>query len=228
MKKRLVSIITALVMLAFTAINQGVSGGTEQTGNSAFTITSQAADIVIYGGDTMSTFSDRTAESGEYISIYYSSDNSYDTAYACSTIQALTLKHNYSSPSITKQATDNARGTLTRKCQTCGQTETKGFVGSKRLAGDNRFKTAAEISKAEFTTAKTVILAYGMNYADALAGGILAAKKAAPLLLTANSLSDEQAAYLKAKELNCIYVFGGTGAVSADIVDKITKAAATN
>ena len=176
MKKRLVSIITALVMLAFTAINQGVSGGTEQTGNSAFTITSQAADIVIYGGDTMSTFSDRTAESGEYISIYYSSDNSYDTAYACSTIQALTLKHNYPSPSITKQATDNARGTLTRKCQTCGQTETKEFVGSKRLAGDNRFKTAAEISKAEFTTAKTVILAYGMNYADALAGGILAAK----------------------------------------------------
>lgn len=228
MKKRLVSTVTALVMLAFSAVSTGGLNGTERTESSAFAITAQAADTVIYNGDTMSTFSDRTAESGEYISIYYSSDNSYDTAYACNTIQTLTVEHNYSSPSITKQATDNARGTQTRKCQTCGQTETKEFVGSTRLAGDNRFKTAAEISKAEFTTAKTVILAYGMNYADALAGGILAAKKAAPLFLTANSLSDEQAAYLKAKELNCIYVFGGTGAVSADIVDKITKAAATN
>ncbi len=163
-------------------------------------------------------------DSGEYISIYYSSENSRYTAYACNTIQTLNVEHNYST-SVTKQATDNARGTQTRKCQICGQTETKEFVGSKRLAGDNRFKTAVEISKAEFTTAKTVVLAYGMNYADALAGGVLAAKKAAPLLLTANILIDEQTAYLKSKKPNNIYTFGGTGVVSADIVDKITKAA---
>ena len=73
MKKRLVSTITALVMLAFTAINQGFSGEAEQTENSAFTITSHAADIVIYNGDTMSTFSDRTAESvaKKYTSFQY-------------------------------------------------------------------------------------------------------------------------------------------------------------
>ena len=47
MKKRLVSTITALVMLAFTAINQGLSGEAEQTENSAFTITSHAAALGI-------------------------------------------------------------------------------------------------------------------------------------------------------------------------------------
>ncbi len=69
-------------------------------------------------------------------------------------------------------------------------------------------------------------VATGLNFPDALAGGVLAAKKAAPLFLTANNLSDEQTAYLKAKELNFIYIFGGTGAVSENIVDKISRVAA--
>ena len=105
-----------------------------------------------------------------------------------------------------------------------------GLKTAARIWGANRYSTCIEVNKkfASTLTGKVMCVATGLNFPDALAGGVLAAKKAAPLFLTANSLSDEQTAYLKAKELNCIYVFGGTGAVSADIVDKIAIAAAAN
>lgn len=53
-----------------------------------------------------------------------------------------------------------------------------------RLAGAGRYETAAAISKYEFTKADTVVLAYSMSYADALAGVPLANKLNAPILLT--------------------------------------------
>ena len=45
-----------------------------------------------------------------------------------------------------------------------------------RICGDNRYATAAEIAKNTFEKADTVVLAYGTNYADALAGVSLAAR----------------------------------------------------
>ena len=103
-----------------------------------------------------------------------------------------------------------------------------GLKTAARIWGANRYSTCIEVNKAfaSALTGKTMCVATGLNFPDALAGGVLAAKKAAPLFLTANSLSDEQNAYLKAKALNCIYVFGGTGAVSENIVDKISRVAA--
>ena len=105
-----------------------------------------------------------------------------------------------------------------------------GLKTAARIWGANRYSTCIEVNKkfASTLTGKVMCVATGLNFPDALAGGVLAAKKAAPLFLTANSLSDEQTAYLKAKELYCIYVFGGTGAVSDDTVDKISRAAAAN
>lgn len=102
-----------------------------------------------------------------------------------------------------------------------------GLKSAKRIAGANRYSTCIEVNKAfaSTLTGKVICAATGLNFPDALAGGVLAAKKAAPLLLTANILIDEQTAYLKSKKPNNIYTFGGTGVVSADIVDKITKAA---
>ena len=68
-----------------------------------------------------------------------------------------------------------------------------------RLAGKDRFETAVEISKAGFPSgSKTVVLAYGLNYADALAGVSLAKAKNAPILLTAQSyLPSETLAEIK-------------------------------
>ena len=66
-----------------------------------------------------------------------------------------------------------------------------------------------------------------MNFPDALAGGVYAAKNKAPLFLingnekTPNLLA-EQKSFLKAKNSHDITIFGGTGAVSDSAVKAIT------
>ena len=196
------------------------------------------------------------ADSGEYISLYYTTSSYWDTAYACNTAMTLTVEHNYT-PSVTKQptctdkgtrtytcsgcgktktetikatghkwgewtvtkqATETSKGTLTRKCSQCGKTETENYVYNSRLAGDNRFGTAAVISQTSYTTAKTVILANGMNYADALAGVPLAKKLDAPILLTnTKSLDVSTADEIKRLKAEKVIILGGEGAISADV-----------
>ncbi|MFC0523447.1 cell wall-binding repeat-containing protein [Pontibacillus salicampi] len=54
----------------------------------------------------------------------------------------------------------------------------------KRLAGDDRYETAVEISKQGWKKSDTVVIARGDSFADALAGAPLAHKENAPILLT--------------------------------------------
>ncbi len=97
-------------------------------------------------------------------------------------------------------------------------------TGVKRIAGSNRFATAAEISKASFKTANTVVLAYGLNYADALAGVTLANKLNAPILLTHTAkLPDETQAEIKRLGAKKVIILGGTGAISKDVEDSLKK-----
>ena len=96
-----------------------------------------------------------------------------------------------------------------------------------KIFGDNRFATAAAISKKTFTKSDTVVLTYGYNYADAITGGVYAAKNKAPLLLVntaADDLSKEQLSWLKAKDAKQVTVFGGTNSVSDKHAEKIAKA----
>ncbi|MBQ8120834.1 MAG: cell wall-binding repeat-containing protein [Ruminococcus sp.] len=87
-----------------------------------------------------------------------------------------------------------------------------------RLAGKGRYETAVEISKAGFETADTVVLAYGLNYADALAGVSLAKAKNAPILLTAQkSLPSETLAEIERLKAKNVVILGGTGAVGEEV-----------
>ncbi len=86
-----------------------------------------------------------------------------------------------------------------------------------RFAGSNRFETAAKISQESglFEYADTVVIANGMNYADALAGVPLAAKLNAPILLTnTDALPDETIAEIDRLKVKNAVILGGTGAVS--------------
>lgn len=101
-----------------------------------------------------------------------------------------------------------------------------------RLAGTDRFGTAATIATAElsdFAFDKTkVLLANGINFADALAGGALGGKQKTPILLTeAGTLSAATGAYLKdhSADIATITALGGTVAVS-DATLAAAKAAA--
>ena len=88
----------------------------------------------------------------------------------------------------------------------------------ERLAGSGRYETAAKISQAAFDQAETVVLAYGLNYADALAGVSLATKMNAPILLTnTKSLDPTTLAEIKRLKAKNVIILGGTGAISDEV-----------
>ena len=96
-----------------------------------------------------------------------------------------------------------------------------------RLAGADRFGTAAAISQAEFPNGKAgaVVLARGDDYPDALVAGPLAAAKNAPLLLTVgSSLPTVSKAELQRvlPTGGKVYILGGTGAVPASVATQLT------
>ena len=94
-----------------------------------------------------------------------------------------------------------------------------------RLAGSNRYSTAAQISKGMFRTARTVVIASGENYADALAGIPYARSINAPILLTnRDTLSADTLAEIKRLGAQNVKLLGGEGAVS----DKVKKALEKN
>ena len=90
---------------------------------------------------------------------------------------------------------------------------------TSRLAGHNRYATAAEIAKKAYPSgAKTVILASGMTYADALVGVPLASKLNAPILLAAkDSLPRETTNALEKLGTKKVIILGGKGAVSEQV-----------
>lgn len=98
-----------------------------------------------------------------------------------------------------------------------------------RVAGDDRYGTAAEISQRAFPNgAGVVYLASGEGYADALAGSALAAHEGGPLLLTkAASLPSVVADELARLRPSRIVVLGGSGVVSTAVESALHRYATT-
>ncbi|MBQ6663173.1 MAG: cell wall-binding repeat-containing protein, partial [Firmicutes bacterium] len=89
-----------------------------------------------------------------------------------------------------------------------------------RLAGGNRYETSFKIaddlywSNGKFDS---VIVAYGQNFPDALAGGYLAYEMNAPILLSEPAKESSVLSYIKshaAKDAT-IFILGGTGVISS-------------
>ncbi|OXZ26293.1 cell wall-binding repeat-containing protein [Finegoldia magna] len=93
-----------------------------------------------------------------------------------------------------------------------------------RIFGKDRIQTSVEISKSAYTTSENVVLASGLNFADALSAGQLASALNAPLLLSSQNKLDAQTKNeierLKAKK---VYVVGGDNAISKNGVDTTLK-----
>jgi Cell wall binding domain 2 (CWB2) len=85
-----------------------------------------------------------------------------------------------------------------------------------RIAGSDRFSTAAAISEASFEPGVPVAyIATGLNFPDALAGAAVAGSQGAPILLVMpNSIPAATATELKRLKPGKIVILGGTGAVS--------------
>jgi putative cell wall-binding protein len=105
------------------------------------------------------------------------------------------------------------------------------YAGSEiiRIAGVDRFGTAAELSKDKFPNgADVVYLATGRSYPDALAGGLGASAQGSPVLLTeASKLPAVTGAELDRLNPERIIIVGGTGAVSRGVEALLTGYAGT-
>lgn len=112
------------------------------------------------------------------------------------------------------------------------------MVPTYRVAGDNRYDTAikaADQLKASLDVKRfdTIIVASGMDYADALSGSYLATEKGAPILLnyrTATRNNDRQIVDYVIENLNSdgiVYILGGEAAVSEHLDKALTKAGYT-
>ena len=84
-----------------------------------------------------------------------------------------------------------------------------------RISGSSRFATAANIAYETFRSAETVVLAYGYNYVDALAGVPLAAAINAPILLSdKNTVPAETVQAIKTLGAKKVIILGGRGVIS--------------
>lgn len=98
--------------------------------------------------------------------------------------------------------------------------EASASVKSRRLKGDDRYKTAVAISREGWDESDYVILATGENYPDALSAAPLAKKYNAPILLTGrDSINSDTAAEIKRLKAKNIIIIGGTGAISQSVED---------
>ena len=101
----------------------------------------------------------------------------------------------------------------------------------QRFNGADRYATCVRINNAfkSTLTGKSVCIAKGYNFPDALAGGVFAAKQKAPLFLAdkldANAtISKVQSAYLKSKNPDKLYIFGGETAIPKTLLYNIANA----
>lgn len=94
-----------------------------------------------------------------------------------------------------------------------------------RVSGTDRFSTAAEVSRATFTSdVTTVYIATGFNFPDALAGGPAAAMNEAPILpVLPDLLPSTIAAELERLAPERIVILGGVSAVSATVAAQLDK-----
>lgn len=99
--------------------------------------------------------------------------------------------------------------------------------GATRLAGPDRYETALAVANKFFPGPVAAGLASGAGFADALSGGVHAAMKGGPLVLTApTTLPISTKQYLQGNAdvtLRTLYVYGGTGAISDAALADIKK-----
>jgi cell wall-associated NlpC family hydrolase len=100
---------------------------------------------------------------------------------------------------------------------------------TSRIAGDDRYATAAAVSAATFAAKVPVAyIATGEGFADALAGGPAAAKGGGPMLLTTSaSLPDATKAELQRLLPKRIVVLGGPSSVAAEVLTALKSIAPT-
>lgn len=95
-------------------------------------------------------------------------------------------------------------------------------IGTVRISGKNRYDTSLNFANKFYTNPKTITIANGQDFPDALAGGPVAAANDAPLLLTpTNSLSSGIKAIMEKGDTLSALIFGGNNSVAQEILTHV-------
>lgn len=94
---------------------------------------------------------------------------------------------------------------------------------AKRLSGNDRYETNIAIAKHFGVDSNHIYIATGRNYADALTGGVLAAKENSAILLVHHRVPESVSSYMNKQNFQSLSIFGGTGAVDDSIKNDLTK-----
>lgn len=146
---------------------------------------------------------------------------------------AKTNKHTWDSGKVTTQPTSSKKGTKTFTCTVCGTTKTEaiaalGKIQWARLYGQVRYDTMQKIAGAGWSSSKTVVLASGGNFPDALAASALAGTSGCPVLLTdPSSLSSQARSEIKRLGATKVYIVGGSAAVSTTVESQVKQLGCT-
>ena len=102
--------------------------------------------------------------------------------------------------------------------------ESTSLVGVQRIWGDDRYKTAIEVSKEMYDSASSAVLVSGEDFPDALSSAGLADSISGPLLLTnSNSLTSVTSDELTRLGVSTVYIVGGVNAVSSDVESTLSS-----
>lgn len=105
---------------------------------------------------------------------------------------------------------------------------TAGFTLT-RLAGADRYDTAKVIGETTFGHADTALVASGLSFADALAGGYLAGYRGAPILLTApDQVPAPTSAALSDLQVKHVVLLGGPAVITQAVADQLAATPSTN
>ena len=122
---------------------------------------------------------------------------------------------------LSKTQTASEKETVTNALKAVGIIP-KSNVITNEIVGSTRYETATKISQNGWSAANSVVLVNSNSMVDALSATPFAKSKDAPILLTeSNSLNDQtkkEIIRLKAKN---VYVIGGTGAVSQNVISQL-------
>lgn len=99
-------------------------------------------------------------------------------------------------------------------------------VQAVRVWGKDRYLTSVAVNKTfkKSFSGKSLCIATGKDFPDALSGSVLAALEGSPVLLVDSVLTTAQKNYLRSKQAQKFNVFGGESAVSAKTVQSIVNA----
>ncbi len=92
-----------------------------------------------------------------------------------------------------------------------------------RIGGVDRYATSLAVAEYFGGESRTVCLATGDKFPDALAGTVYAAKNKAVLILTGGSLPAGTADYIKGRKPAAAAVFGGEAAVGKDVEELLRQ-----